>query len=52
MEGFREEEREQGIFKRNLEIVKNMFQKKYKIEDIEDVTRLSKEKILKLKEEN
>ena len=32
MEGFREEEREQGIFKRNLEI-----------EDIEEVTGLSKE---------
>ena len=64
MEGFREEGREQGreegrlqgreqgIFKRNLEIVKNMFKKKYKIEDIEEVTGLSKEEILKLKEKN
>ena len=64
MEGFREEGREQGreegrlqgreqgIFKRNLEIVKNMFKKKYKIEDIEEVTGLSKEEIIKLKEEN
>ena len=52
MEGFREEGREQGIFKRNLEIVKNMFKKKYKIEDIEEVTGLSKKEILKLKEEN
>lgn len=52
MEGFREEGREQGIFKRNLEIVENMFKKKYKIEDIEEVTGLSKEEILKLKEKN
>lgn len=56
MEGFREEGRlqgrEQGIFKRNLEIVKNMIKKKYKIEDIEEVTGLSKEEILKLKEKN
>ena len=56
MEGFREEGREegreQGVFKRNLEIVKNMFKKKYKIEDIEEVTGLSKEEIIKLKGEN
>ena len=50
-EGFREEGEEKGIFKRNIEIIKNMFNKKYKIEEIEEITGLSKEEILKLKEE-
>ena len=50
-EGFREEGEEKRIFKRNIEIIKNMFNKKYKIEEIEEITGLTKEEILKLKEE-
>ena len=64
MEGFREEGREQGREEERLQgrkegekngifsVALNMFKKKYKIEDIEEVTGLSKEEIIKLKEEN
>ena len=48
MEGFRDEGREEGIFSVALNMIKN----KFKINDIIKVTGLSKEEILKLKEEN
>ena len=43
-------ERKVGIEKRNFEIVKNMFRKKYSIEQISDITGISKEEIEKIKE--
>ena len=52
MEGFREEGREEGRKEESFKIVFNMLKNKFKINDIIKVTGLSKEEILKLKEEN
>ena len=41
----------EGILERNIEIAKNMLNKKFKEEDIIDVTGLTKEEIEKLKKE-
>ena len=51
-EGFREEGREEGEKKGILSVALNMLKNKFKITDIETVTGLSKEEILKLKKEN
>ena len=42
--------RKVGIEKRNFEIVKNMLRKKYSIEQISDITGVTKEEIEKIKE--
>ena len=46
-EGFREE----GIEQANIKVISNMMKYNYKLEDIVKATGLSKEEILKLKEE-
>ena len=55
MEGFREEGYEEGykegIKLADIKIISNMMKYNYKLEDIVKATGLSKEEILKLKEE-
>ena len=46
-----EEGKKQGIEERNTEIVKNLIKMNLSLEDIEKITKLSKEEIEKLKEE-
>ena len=50
-EGFREEGREEGRKEESFKVVLNMLKNKFKINDIVMATGLSKEEILKLKEE-
>lgn len=52
MEGFREEGYEEGIKLANIKVISNMMKYNYKLEDIVKATGLTKEEILKLKEEN
>ena len=52
MEGFREEGREQGREQGIISVALNMLKNKFKINDIVKATGLSKEEILKIKEEN
>ena len=51
IEGFRDEGREQGRKEESFKIVFNMLKNKFKISDIIKATGLSKEEIIKLKEE-
>ena len=51
MEGFMEEGYEEGIKQANIKVISNMMKHNYKLEDIVKATGLSKEEILKLKEE-
>ena len=50
-EGFREEGREEGRKEESFKVVLNMLKNKFKINDIVMATGLTKEEILKLKEE-
>ena len=51
MEGFREEGYKEGIKLADIKIISNMMKYNYKLEEIVRTTGLSKEEILKLKEE-